>query len=402
MSAAISLAFNSFSFGIAMAQSDRRNIRIDALRGLACLLLVLFHVVGTNSNSGLHLPASHGLVLFNDLLGYLRMPLFSVLSGYVYARRPFRQDVSAFVAGKARRLLIPMLVVGTAFAMLQAVVPGSNSQVTDWHMLHILPVAHYWFLESLFIIFMMILALETVSALASTPRFVAVFAAAAVMFVAKPLPVFFGLAGAVYLFPFVLFGLWCGRFAAGEKRDQRVQLKFGVLVVVVAGLHAVFVGQALPGVQSLTALALGCGACLVLLKSGMGSAPLAWLGRHSFAIFLFHAVGSAGSRILLTKLGLTSLYVLVPAGMVAGLALSVWLAQQIKNAPFLAKWVLGELAAQRSASSFLGAAAKPGFLSQQTPAQTRIQRHLQRIRARMVTLEVVQSVQSKQAKNTMF
>jgi fucose 4-O-acetylase-like acetyltransferase len=385
-----------------MKQSDKRNIRIDSLRGLACLLLVLYHVVGGTSGSGLNLDRSHALVLFNELLGYLRMPLFSLLSGYVYARRPFRQDASAFVAGKARRLLIPMLVVGTAFALLQAATPGSNSQVADWHMLHILPVAHYWFLQSLFIIFMAILALERFDALVSTPRFAAVFGVAAVMFVAEPLPVFFGLAGAVYLFPFVLFGLWCGRFARNEQLDQGLLLRVAATVLVLASLHAVLVEQALPGNRSLTGLALGCGACLLLLRSGIESTSLASLGRYSFAIFLFHPVGSAASRILLTKAGFTSLYVLVPAGMVVGLASSVWLAQQIKNLPFLARWVLGESAPRRLAAKSVGTAGSPASLMPQAPAQARIQRRLLRVRERMAALEITQSVQSKQGQNTMF
>ena len=386
-----------------MKQSDKRNIRIDSLRGLACLLLVLHHVVGNNSNAGLRLDGSHALVLFNELLGYLRMPLFSMLSGYVYARRPFRHDAGAFVAGKARRLLIPMLVVGTAFALLQAATPGSNSQVTDWRMLHILPVAHYWFLESLFIIFMAILALDRFDALVSTLRFAAVFVLAAVMFATEPLPVFFGLAGAVYLFPFVLFGLWCGRFARNEQRDQGLQLRVAATVMMLASLHAILVGQALPESRSLIALALGCAACLILLRSGMESTLLASLGRYSFAIFLFHAVGSAASRILLSKAGFTSLYVLVPAGMVAGLASSVWLAHQIKNAPVLAQWVLGESPRSRSAAKSAGTASSPASSPMpQAPAQARIQRRLLRVRERMAALEVAQSVQSKQGQNTMF
>ena len=48
------------------------------------------------------------------------------------------------------RLIVPVLTVGTLFAVVQAVVPGTNEKVTQWHLLHLLPVAHYWFLEALF------------------------------------------------------------------------------------------------------------------------------------------------------------------------------------------------------------------------------------------------------------
>jgi fucose 4-O-acetylase-like acetyltransferase len=388
-----------------MSQSDRRNIRIDTLRGLACLLLVLYHVVGNESGTGLQLDRAHGLVLFNELLGYLRMPLFSVLSGYVYARRPFKQDAGAFIAGKARRLLIPMLVVGTAFALLQSIVPGSNSQVTDWRMLHIVPVAHYWFLESLFVIFMAILALEHVRALATTPRFLMVFASAAGMFVAEPFPVYFGLAGATYLFPFVLFGLWCGRFSGTANDKQHLHVQIGAALMLVAFFHAVMVAQALPGHHSLTALALGCGGCLILLRSRIESSLLASVGRYSFAIFLLHTMGSAASRILLTKAGFASLYVMVPVGMLAGIAVPILASRWLKNVPLWGQWVLGEsvpIRAPQTAQRTSGSVGASPWLPGATAAQPRIQKQLQRLREDMAQIEIVQSVQSQQAKDTAF
>jgi fucose 4-O-acetylase-like acetyltransferase len=384
-----------------MTPSDRRNIRIDSLRGLACLLLVLYHVVGSNTGSGLRFDRSHGLVLFNEVLSYLRMPLFSVLSGYVYSRRPFRADAGAFIAGKARRLLIPMLVVGTAFALLQAAVPGSNSQVTDWRMLHIVPVAHYWFLESLFLIFMAILALEYINALATATRFAAVLVAASALFVIDPLPVFFGLSGAVYLFPFVLFGLWCGRFAAHAKADQQTQLKLAWLSLSVAILHAVMVGQALPNNHSLTALVIGIAGCLVLLRSRIEWTWLARVGRYSFAIFLFHAVTSAASRIGLTKLGLTSIYVTVPVGLLAGIALPMLAALWLKNVPWWTQWVLGESAPQRARASS-GRAVTATVLPLLAQQRRRAQKRWYELRGRLVPVEFVPSVQSKQPNETAF
>lgn len=95
------------------------NRHIETLRGLACFLRVRYHVLGPFPSSGLRV--ADGLVRwFNDGLAYLPMPLFTVLSGLVYGLRPFATGDSsqAFLLGKVRRLLIPMLVVGTAFAVV--------------------------------------------------------------------------------------------------------------------------------------------------------------------------------------------------------------------------------------------------------------------------------------------
>src|SRR5262245_39111390 len=108
------------------AELRSRDDSVDTARGITCVLVVAFHAIGSTPSAGLHIANESSWRLFADLLGYVRMPAFAFLSGYVYAQRPFSNDAGAFVIGKARRLLIPMLVVGTAFAFLQAVVPGTN------------------------------------------------------------------------------------------------------------------------------------------------------------------------------------------------------------------------------------------------------------------------------------
>lgn len=101
------------------------NRQIETLRGFACVLLVLYHVIGADPSNGLRV--NEGPVrLMNDALAYVRMPLFTFLSGMVYGLRPFGGDTRRFVIGKCRRLLIPMFVVGTLFAVVQALTPGAT------------------------------------------------------------------------------------------------------------------------------------------------------------------------------------------------------------------------------------------------------------------------------------
>jgi uncharacterized membrane protein len=64
--------------------------RVQTLRGLACLLLVAFHTVGSTAASGLHVPDDSRYREFTNLFVHLRMPLFTFLSGLVYAYRPLR------------------------------------------------------------------------------------------------------------------------------------------------------------------------------------------------------------------------------------------------------------------------------------------------------------------------
>jgi fucose 4-O-acetylase-like acetyltransferase len=346
-----------------LAQADGlmsvRSIRIDTLRGSACLLLVAYHLLGISSTSGLRLPDSHPLRMVNEMLAFIRMPLFSFLSGYVYALRPYCGDPAAFIAGKARRLLVPMLIVGTLFALLREVTPGTNFKGYDWSMLHIVPVAHYWFLASLFLIFIVIAALEHFEAMASERRFALVLFAAACLHITEPFPVYFGLQGAAYLLPFVLFGIWCNRF--GDKHSMLGQLALGASIAVAAALYAALVAASMPARSSVLALAIGGGACLALLRSGARVDWLAWVGRYSFAIYLFHSIFTAASRIFLRKAGVSSLPLFIGVGMLAGVFLPIVTELALKRVPAVGRVVLGE-SKRRTDNSDEAARTRPHLL----------------------------------------
>lgn len=317
----------------------QRRLSIDTLRGLACLLLVSFHVIGDTPAAGLRLADDHALTDANDLLALLRMPLFSFLSGVVYAWRPYRGDPGGFITGKLRRLIVPLLLVGTFFALLQDLTPNTNQEITDWRMLHIQPVAHFWFLQSLFIIFMAVALLERFRLLA-TPRDLAmVWLMAVLLFLLDALPGHFGLSGSAYLLPFFLLGLGCSRFDAQLPRAGAAWLA-GALLAAAALSMALFPGDA-SGARSLAALLVGSTSCVLLLLAGAEIRWLAWVGAASFPIYLFHSMFSAATRMALGKLGVQELALLFGAGLAAGLLLPVAAAWVLRRVP-LGHWTLGE------------------------------------------------------------
>lgn len=320
--------------------SEQRKFEIDTLRGLACILLVSFHVVGHNSSAGLKLDNNHPMHLANEVISLLRMPLFSFLSGFVYAWRPYSGGFMEFAAGKFRRLLVPMLIVGTFFAVIQANTPGSNSGTQDWSMLHIKPVAHFWFLESLFIIFMITTLLEHFNALSKVSRFATVWLAAAAFFISNPLPTLLGLNGAAYLFPFFLLGLGCNRFGLAAKIKPKLQA-IGVLFFALA-IYFFLDNDTLPGSNSLERLLLSSLLCLLFISFGLKSYSLAKVGVYSFGIYLFHSIFTAASRILLGKLGLTSTPLLYISGLLAGIFLSILAIHILRRNRYTKLYVLGE------------------------------------------------------------
>lgn len=270
---------------------------IDSLRGLACIFLVIYHVIGGTPEQGLHI-ASGFLREANDILAYIRMPLFTFLSGYVYSLRPIGNTSSSlFLRSKARRLLIPMLVAGTLFAFIQYNVDSSNMKISNLYMLHVIPVAHFWFVESLFVIFLFIVFIEKINLINCMCRFICIFIISVLVFLTVPAPAYFGLNGVVYLLPFFLFGIGVGRF----KVKFNLFLLCALYLILIACTF-VFFGVSHIGIDRQTPISLfvGIAACYLLINLNLRSVLLSFVGSYSYSIYLYHVFFSASSRMAIS------------------------------------------------------------------------------------------------------
>lgn len=326
----------------------KRSMEVDTLRGIACILLVFFHTVGSTPTEGLRIAEGHWLRTFNDFLVYFRMPLFSFISGYVYAFRPYQGNPQGFIKGKVRRLLLPLLTVGTFYAIVQALTPGTNASVDNWWLLHIMPVGHFWFLEALFIIFLLIILLEYLKILSTATGFVIVWTVSAVLFWLADFTNYFGVRGAVYLMPFFLAGLGCKRFEIVQPSARLL-----AAAALVGGLAIVVLFPEQMGKQNalaaLASVAIGVSAGVLLLRSGWQFRPLAYIGAYSFAIYLLHVFFTAGSRIFLHRMGVTDIYALLAPGAFAGILGPIVCAQLIGRSDTLNLWLLGSTSRVKTA-----------------------------------------------------
>ena len=272
-----------------------RDIRIDTLRGLACIFLVSYHVIGNTPSNGLHIETGF-LREVNDLLATVRMPLFTFLSGMVYAFRPLSDNWPKFLKGKARRLLIPMLVVGTLFAVIQAIVPGTNNKIDNWWLLHIYPVQHFWFVEALFWVFVFIIPLELNKLLNNRLVTCLIILAFLALAVGQPYTKILAFKGFIYLTPFFLLGMSIVRFNI---------LPLPVLPSVVGflGIMAIvyFSTNGIAG-KSLLGCVIGIVSCYFLLGMRLEVSWLARVGLYSYSIYIFHVFFTAASRIIISKL----------------------------------------------------------------------------------------------------
>ena len=226
------------------------------------------------------------------------MPLFTFLSGTVYAARPFTPARwSTFLMGKARRLLVPFVVVGSLYAGLYAIATGDWAGLLPHVMLGNLlwyfdPL---WFLQALMLCFVVVIALEWLGWLQTPKRFACVllFSSAAFILVDYQANTFFAGNRMIYLLPFFLLGLFFHRFPKFLAR-RMVRFALWACAAVCLGLVQLVLLDIveLPlDKMGWLGLATGASTCAALLASRWQCLPLALLGQFSFAVYLFHRFG---------------------------------------------------------------------------------------------------------------
>lgn len=326
---------------------------VETLRGMACLALVMFHVVGTVPEGGMRLAEGHYLTAVVEMLGDLRMPLFSFISGFVFL--PMIRngaDLLARIAKKARRLLIPLGTVGSLFWASQA---GLGMEVPGYLEIFYLPYAHFWYLKATFLMMAAFYALTYAVGNRDIAVAVALLLLGAGVWVFTPgwTPNVFSTYNAVFLAPFFMAGYLCARPDGlaglfGRIGDARalgpvaIGLGTGLIGLEYAlGPGGVELGSTL---RKAVTVAVGLSGCLLLFAWRPVWRPLVLIGTWSYAIFLFHVFFTAATRMVLVRV-YPDLPVLLDfaLGMTAGLLGPILLAQVLLRRRWTALAFLGIL-----------------------------------------------------------
>ena len=309
-----------------VTRSERSDI--ETLRGLAAVLMVMGHVIGNDATSGMVVAEASGWRHFYAVFAPLRMPLFTVIAGYVYALRPLDfGKVGAYLRGRLRRLVLPLLIMYPLFLWIQHITPGAHQHaLPSLAECVVYPQAHFWFLYAMIWISLLIVPLELWGFLSEPRR----LGAAMIFFAALWLWSFetqkLALANAEHLMPFFLLGIGMQRFwdPKGQSATTKLALVVGMLAFI-AAYQAERLGAFHAPATSHRAMALALGFCAMASAFAFRFewAPLAWLGVFSYGIYLLHVYGTAGARIAMQRLGVGSSVLVFVAGTAAGLAFPI-------------------------------------------------------------------------------
>ncbi len=286
---------------------------LDIMKGLAILLVVIGHMLRGFTAAGLH-PESQDYFDYIDFTIYnFHMPLFFMLSGYLYSRNEQLNTLAAypdFVLKKLVRLGIPYIIFSLIQGSIRLCMSGhTNQAITGSTLLSIWyePFDQFWFLYALFIIFLIVPLLERL--VKNTPF---IFLSLLLLEITAPLirteiPM-------IDLFVANVFYFYCGslllRVSGGQPFQTPVliggsmlYLFFNLLFYSRPNVPWILSELLAPSFLASTGIIFSLTVTrFLLLKVNALKTLFNWLGLYSFEIFLIHSMVSASARIALSKI----------------------------------------------------------------------------------------------------
>jgi peptidoglycan/LPS O-acetylase OafA/YrhL len=341
----------------ASARPRHKDLSIESLRGLACLLIVAYHAIPVAD-------AVEGLINYGYLghcFRLIRLPLFTAISGYVYAMHALAPgEFGRFMTGKSRRILLPWVSVTLLTLGLRSVLQKSGLGVDEVLRSLWLPIDHLWFLPAIFWVFLATALLESTGCLRSLRAWLLTCAVSwlgATFLLGTFL--FAGLPGFFQLLPFFLFGLGLFRFRAALSTPLAIRV-YAVTAVVGLTIHQLMwfgLAHLSSTEYNLLVLFTVYGTQGLLFRYRRNVPALASLGRWSFAIYLFHPMAISIAARLAAGLHLTNIHALFALKIALGLTLPVALALVVRRVSWLNLVLLGERSPRRAGAVSGDAAA---------------------------------------------
>lgn len=292
---------------------QQKSLHIETLRGIAILFVVMGHVIGSGSTGGMQVDDNSVYRYLYCLFENIRMPLFTVISGWVYALHPVtKNSFFIFIQKKARRLILPLIFVGTTYFIIQYITPGTNhKQALDsiWK-IYIYPYTLFWYLPALFWVFCITSIFEILKLLNTFRNWWIIICISWIVcfceishIIPDTIPNLFAFKNALYLMPFFIVGLGLNRF---KQKLSTPALQKVYLLGTLAGIILQQINYYLPEgtyFYSMLHLAIPIGmiSSAFLVYLDLRNPFFIWLAQYAYTIYLFHGFGTSGGRILLSK-----------------------------------------------------------------------------------------------------
>lgn len=296
---------------------------IDALKGFAILCVVLGHVADGYLDGNTYPEANQVLFdIFNTIYAF-HMPLFMMISGYVYAVAYF-DDAGRPDNRRIYRQIGNVAFVYVLFSVIFGLVKVAMSRytnkpvvVTDIIMIWCKPISPYWYLYDLMLLYLIF----KIPVFYKTNRNVLMFVLTVAAFCSNYVSIgWFQIPSILYLALFFYMG-FSNRVHSdwlfGKKRFAIVSFAVGIVLSIIfwdknsytVREKAVFLNS-IPVVNVF--IALGLSLMLWYLFRNVRwlseNRLLTLLGRYSLEIYVMHCFLTAGFRVAFSRVGVGNAY----------------------------------------------------------------------------------------------
>ncbi|MEY3219330.1 MAG: hypothetical protein RIT27_687 [Pseudomonadota bacterium] len=259
---------------------------VETLRGIALILLVGFHAV----EEGYPQIYEYFIYSFN----YVRMPLFTIISGFIYALRPVNVGSEwVFFLGKVRRVIVPLIAVETLYFVMSNTFRGNWNEFSKMWEIYFFVYEHFWFLQAIFFIFLTYLIIDRFKLIETVEKWFILMVLVVLLSLFLPKSNFLSFVGYLYLLPYFTLGYGFNRF------NQQLFTKPIILVMSVAFIVNTVIHQLIwfgyinlfHDKISVISICGGITSTFLLFRYRFTIPSLAILGGYSYTVYLFHGFG---------------------------------------------------------------------------------------------------------------
>lgn len=312
---------------------------LDTIRACACILVVIYHVIGNSANTGMKFPDGSWPRYFGDSLEYVRMPLFTAMAGFFYATMPAtRNNFVDFFRRRARQLLIPMLFVMLVTCGGRVIEHGEIDNLIEGLYSGYL---HLWYIYALMDIFI-IVALLDIFISSKSSFWLVMLLVAPLLRIYLPFISLFSLSLGLGLMPFFILGVLFYRRPALLYSSPLLGAAIAVALVGLAAQQLMMLGMLDLGQWGPTVrYPAGCAVVIILLRLIPRVPTLGILGAYSFTIYLWHPLANGAARSLLQLMHMNYPPLIFTVGVLAGILLPVALYRLMLRMPMISLPFIG-------------------------------------------------------------
>ena len=292
------------------------------------MLVVFGHVIfGIQNMGGISQPQFAPYL--KDFIWTYHVPLFMFLSGFVYritGEWKSKKTRWQFIVYKLVNLGVPYIVFSVLYVLINSKISDTNTSYSMQDLLYLwkTPVAQYWFLRTLFILFVIYALCSRFLSNIWITIILTVLSCVHLLFPEIHIPL-----GNVFNWAFAFgFGAclasldkFCfSGFRAAAVIMGHLALEAVCLLTGISGLPVIVEIERAAGIiASITLVTL-------LVRNAGIRKFLLYISRYSFPIYLLHTFFTAGARILLQKAGIHSYTLHVTIGTLLGIVLPLLIA----------------------------------------------------------------------------